>query len=92
MFALGTRLPGEGLLVGLVEALNAELDGARSLIDLLNIVLHALADLLHLPSPCHRLGALVRLLQLPLLVPDASQKTLCSATHPFRSDPDSLPD
>ena len=38
--------------------------------------LHALADLLHLAGARDRLGALVRLLQLALLVPDAPQQAL----------------
>lgn len=71
-----SRLAGDGLLVGLVQALEAELDCARGLVDLLDVNLHALADLLHLPSARHGLGALMRLLQLALLVPDAPQQPL----------------
>lgn len=38
--------------------------------------LHALADPLHFARPRHSLGPLMRLLQLPLLVLDASQQPL----------------
>ena len=66
----------QGLLVHLVQPLQPVFDLVRDLVDLVDVVLHLLADALHLLRARHRLAALVRLLQGGLVAADGGQDAL----------------
>ena len=84
--AAATHLALHGRLVHLVQVLQPALDLVRGLVDLVDVVLHLLAQLLHVLRPHHGLALLVLVLQQGLVPLDDRQQVLqtrgnCSSSH-----------